>query len=359
MVRISFLLFLSLLGHLGYGQQDTLVLEDYVKILVSTDTEGKVTALTSLSNEKEVGFFLDKADRDGKIRICNNEELMGWVNGRLVFSIDGCDLFDPSYFFDFSLSDTVFVSFSTSKFENFRCERVVLGEFVLVKEEGPEPRVVRDYFREFNIIAIATLIFSLALFAVKHPARLSFFINKTYSLKASSYQFINTNFFGSPNLIMMVILSFSIAFELIYIGYYSDSFQYERKLGGFIVNWFVVSIWIMSFFLIKRVLIHLVANLFKMRRLRDWQLFDLVNFTGYFSLILFIIILWDFIIKSPNDSWINSYFSAYFLIVLILFELWFVLKFVTNSSYRKLLIISYLCATEVIPSIFFIEWFFK
>ena len=361
MNRIIFFLFSLLLVFLTAAQIDTVVVEDYTKILITTDNLGNIEPVTDLSAETKVGFFLN-GKPPGMIRVCNDEKLLSWVNGRLIFSMEGgCDFIDPNLFYQFTASDTVFVSFSSTSLSRFRCEQVKFEEFQVVKDEEPQPRQARDYFREFTIISISTLLFSFSFLAMTFPSRLSFFLNRTYALKASAYEFVNTGFLARENLTLMTILSMCIAFEMIYIGHQIGASALANVffLGDHLLIWFVLTLWIVLFFFAKRILIQIIAGLFKMRRLRDWQLFDLINFIGHFAVILLIIILWDFIIKSSNDSWISHYFIYYFLVALILFELWFVIKFVTNSSYQKLLIISYLCATEIIPSVFFIGWFFK
>jgi len=336
------------------------VVRDYTSIFITTDQNGVINPVTDYSKIDKAGFFLNEIP-NGILRICNDDELFAWADGRLVLTAKGCVLIDPKILFEEATSDSIFFSFSASpKFENFRCELVVFDNQQVVKDEISKPRQVRDAFREFCIITIIVLLITLGLFTATFRGRLNFFIARTFSLKVSAYQFTNTSFFGRANLFMIVIVCLTAAFEIIYINQKTvGSIGIPLQLAGYTMWWLSIAIWLLAFFLVKRILTHTISGLFKMPKLRDWQLFDLVNFSGYFVLILFIIILWDFILKGQGDSWINPYFSYYFICVLLLFALWFIIKFVINSSFQKLLIISYLCATEIVPSILIMVWFLK
>ncbi|MEP1095034.1 MAG: DUF4271 domain-containing protein [Cyclobacteriaceae bacterium] len=359
MRSIKVLVFL-LFAQSAIAQSDTIVVRDYTNIFITTDQNGVINPVTDYSKIDEAGFFLNGIP-NGTLRICNDDELFAWVDGRLIMTIKGCTLIDPKILFEEASVDSIFFSFSASpQFENFRCELIVFDDLLIVKDEVSKPRKVRDEFREFCIITIIVLLVILGLFAATFQGRLNFFIARTFSLKASAYQFTNTSFFGRANLFMIVTVCLTAAFEIIYIDQkIVGSISTPLRLGSYTMWWLTISFWLLAFFFVKRVLTQTISGLFKMPKLRDWQLFDLVNFSGYFVLILFIIILWDFILKGQGDSWINSYFSYYFICVLLLFALWFIIKFVINSSYQKLLIISYLCATEIVPSILIMVWFLK
>lgn len=351
----------TLVVTIGSAQVDTVVVKDYAKVLITTDNSGAIIPVTELGVVKQAGFFLNGMP-EGKIRICNDDELSVWTDGKLLRTLSECEFIDPKLLFQFSKKDTIYMSFSAaSKFENFRCELVIFEEYQLLRDESSKPRNTRSAFQEFNIIALIILLCSFAIFTSSFPSRLTYFLSKTFSLKASAYQFTNTSFFYRANVYMAFIVCMTIAYEIIYIDQKIDLAFVTSPvdLGEFLLLWSTITAWIFSFYFVKRFLVQIVAGLFNMRKLRDWQLFDLVNFMGYFVLVLFIVVLWDFILKSSGDSWISSYFSSYFIFVLLLFEIWFIAKFVTNSSYQKLLIISYLCATELIPAIFIMVWFFK
>lgn len=342
------------------AQADTIIVKDYTGIFITTNEDGNTTPVTDYSKINKAGFFLNEVP-EGTLRICNDQELFAWVDGRLVLSTKGCVFIDPEILFKHTSSDSIFFSFNASpKFENFKCELVIFENLKVLSDEISKPRQVRDSFHEFCIIVILVLLTGLGLFAAAFQGRLNFFISRTFSLKSSAYQFTNTSFFGRANIAMILLVCLTAAFEIIYIDQKINSeFVKPLTLGGFSLWWLTITMWLCLFFLGKRIITQAISRLFQMPKLRDWQLFDLVNFSGYFVLILFIIILWDFILKSQETTWINSYFSYYFIGVLLLFALWFIIKFVINSTYQKLLIISYLCATEIIPSILLMVWFLK
>ncbi|MEQ9402565.1 MAG: DUF4271 domain-containing protein [Cyclobacteriaceae bacterium] len=358
-IRVAILIFLS--SFRAFGQSDTIIVRDYSKIFITINNSGEIEPVTNYAQVKKAGFFLNEVP-EGMLRLCNKNELFVWANGKLIFSLIGCELYSQEELFRHTQSDTLFISLSSPVgFEDLKCEQVIFEELRILKEDVSEPRQIRDSFREFSTIAFIFLIAVFAVYAAGFSGRLNFFMNKTFSLKASSYEFINTAFFGRANITMVVILSFAVAFEILYVNQKVDLkiFPELVTLKNYLVMWLVVTLWILAFFLAKRILIQIISGMFQMKKLRDWQLFDLVNFSGYFILILFIVILWDFVLKNSNESWVISYFAHYFIAILLLFEVWFIIKFVINSSYQKLLIISYLCATELIPSILIMAWFFK
>jgi hypothetical protein len=342
-----------------FAQADTIVIKDYANIFITVDDEGGIQPVTDYSKIDKAGFFLNKVP-EGTLRICNDKELYVWVDGRLILTLIGCEFVNPKLLFQHTDSDSIFFSFSAfPRFENFKCELVEFGDHLIIQDNTAKARQVRDSFNEFSIIIIVILLFCFGLFAMNFHNRLEFFISKTFSLKTFTYQFTNTSFFGRANIFMILILCLTVSFEIIYVNQKNQTDTQLLDLWGYTVLWLQISFWIVVFFLAKNVLTQTVGRLFQMTKLKEWQLFDLVNFSGYFVLILFIIILWDFIIKGQNDSWINLYFSYYFITILFLFVLWFLIKFVINSSYQKLLIISYLCATEIIPSIIIMVWLLK
>lgn len=342
------------------AQIDTIVVRDYASIIITTDEAGKTRPVTNYSNTDKAGFFLNEIPQ-GILRICNDQELYAWVDGRLILTIKGCVYIEPEDLFENTTKDSIYVSFNAlPKFENFKCELVVFDEFQVHKDDITKARQVRNSFEEFCLVVIVLLLTGLGLFSAKFQGRLNFFVTRTFSLKASAYQFTNTSFFSRANIFMILLVCMTASFEIIYIDQkLNANILQPMSLSEYVIRWLTITLWLSGFFFAKRLITQAVSRLFQMPRLRDWQLFDLVNFSGYFVLLLFIIILWDFIIKGQGESWVNLYFSYYFIIVLLLFALWFIIKFVINSSYRKLLIISYLCATEIIPSILIMVWFLK
>lgn len=342
------------------AQQDTIVVTDYTKVMVQTDSEGNLDPITTLEI-KQAGFFLSEVP-SGTLRICTPSELFVWINGKLIDVIDECTFYEPEAFFQLSKSDTIFVSFSSnSSLIDLSCDLVVFEELLVIKEQKSLPRNIRNQFKEFVIISLIAILILFGVVISSFPSRISYLLEKSFTLKASAYEFVNTGFFTGASMYMLMLYSLSLAF----VGLYLDTilqyglFSPSEGLAAFLMNWLKIATGIFILFVIKWLVISIIAGLFKFRDLKNYQLFDFLNFNMVLLAPTLIFLLLDFVLNDFSKTWISSGFMMLFPIMLILFVIWFTLKFVNNSSRKKLSIISYLCATEIIPVIILMGWFFK
>ena len=343
------------------GQQDTIVVTDYTKLMVGADPKGQVFPVTSLDDVKQAGFFINGIP-EGTLKICSSEELFIWANGKLLDVIDECKFFPPDEIFRHIDSDTIYVSFSSENdLSTLTCELVIFEELLVIRDQSAIPREVRDALSEFIIIALLALLLVLGIVVSAFPSRVSYLLEKSFTLKASAYEFVNTGFFSGASMYVLIYYSLALAFT----GMYLDSllsyglFGISETLTDFIVTWLQVSAGIFMLFILKWIVITVVAGLFKFRDLKNYQLFDFLNFNLVLLTPVLILVILDFILNDPSESWISEGYLLLYPIMLILFVLWFTLKFVNNSPRKKLSIISYLCATEIIPVIILLGWFFK
>ena len=344
-----------------FAQQDTIVVTDYTKVMVGTEEKGEPYPITFLEGVQQTGFFIN-GQPDGKVRICHSEELFVWVNGKLFDVINDCSFYDPDELFEKANSDTIFVSLSSDKpLSNVTCELVVFEEQPVIKDQVSIPREVRSEFREFTIIALLLLLLLLGVIVSTYPARISYLIKKSFTLKVSAYEFVNTGFFSGASMYLLGFYSLALAFS----GVYLDGLL---KLGLFEIStsvWESLSSWIQFaggiflLFVVKWEMISIVAGLFRFRGLKNFQLFDFLNFNVVLLIPMLLFLVLDFILNSSSHTWVPSGFVKLFPTMLVLFVVWFTFKFVNNSICKKLIIISYLCTTEIIPLIILLRWFFK
>lgn len=343
------------------AQRDTIVVTDYTKLMVGTDRLEEVFPVTSLEEVNQAGFFLNGVP-NGKMRICASEDLFIWVNGKLIDVIDECNFYEPEKFFQHALSDTLYISFSSEKnLSNLRCELVIFEDLLVIRDQVASAREIRDAFNEFNIIALLLLLLFLGIIVSSFPSRVSYLVQKSFTLKASAYEFVNTGFFTGASMYVLGFYALALAFAGIYLDTLLSYglFEQPESLTGFLVTWIQIALIIFMLFVLKWIVISIVAGLFRFRELKNYQLFDFLNFNLVLLIpILFFLVL-DFILNDSSQSWISSGYMMLFPITLILFVIWFTLKFVNNSPRKKLSIISYLCATEIIPVIILLGWFFK
>lgn len=344
-----------------FAQSDTIVVADFTNVLVETSPTGQLQAVTSLDEVNQAGFFLNDFE-NGVLRICNDDPITLWVNGKLLKLIEGCDLITSQELAKISSSDTLFIAIS-SKYSliDLKCEWVIFEELRIIREDSPLARDVRNAFREYVIICLIILLVIFGIITSSYPSRISYLLEKTFTFKISAYEFVNTSFFSAASINLVVCYSMSIAFIGVYLDTLLDYGLIERgdTILSFLLAWLKSSLVIFILIIAKWVLISIVAHLFNFKGLKNFQLFDFINFQTLLLLpILFFVVL-DFILNTAEESWIGNNFILVFPILVLMFILWFTLKFVSNSPRKKLMIISYLCATEIIPAIILLGWFFK
>lgn len=345
----------------AFAQQDTIVVTDYSKVMIGTDEKGKMYPITSLEEVQQAGFFVN-GKPIGTMRICSSEELFIWIDGKLLDIIHRCSFFDPNDFFKKAESDTIFVSFSSeNSLADLRCELVVFEELLVIKDQVSISRNIRSVFEEFVIIALLLLLMLLGVVVSSYPSRIAYLVEKSFTLKASAYEFVNTGFFTGVTMYILGFYSLGLAFT----GLYLDAllqyglFGMSNTLSDFLWNWLQIAAGIFMLFIIKWIMISIIAGLFRFRDLKNFQLFDFLNFNLVLLVPTLLFLVVDFILNDSSQTWISTNFMMLFPTMLILFVVWFTLKFVNNSPRKKLSIISYLCATEIIPVIVLLGWFFK
>ncbi|WP_424962933.1 DUF4271 domain-containing protein [Ekhidna sp.] len=360
-MKISFTIGCLIISVLTFAQQDTIVTTDYTKIMIATDSDGEVYPITSLDDEQQAGFFMNEKP-EGTVRVCHPEKLFMWVDGRLFDTFNGCRFYHPDALFQGKNADTIYVSFSTrNSLNKLECQLVIFEELHIVREEVALPRAVRDKFNEFVIISLLLILGFLGVIISNHPGRLSYLIEKTFTFKSSAYEFINTAFFSSPSMYLLIFFSLSLAFTSLYLDVLLSNhmFGIPETTGGFLWLWIQLAGGVFMLFIFKWLVISVVAQLFKFRSLKNFQLFDFLNFNTFLLVPVLLFLVVDFIINHSIDSWIGPGILAFFPVFIVLFVIWFTFKFVSNSPRRKLMIISYLCATEIIPVILLMGWFYK
>ncbi|WP_421764058.1 DUF4271 domain-containing protein [Ekhidna sp.] len=345
----------------AFGQSDTIVVTDFTNVFVESGPGGQLQPVTSLEDAYQVGFFLSEFET-GMLRVCNEEATSLWVNGKLLKLIEGCDLISQKELLKVSSSDTLFIAISSkSSLADLKCDWVTFEELRIIKEDAPIPRDVRNAFREYVITSVIILLIMTGIITSSYPSRISYLLEKAFTFKISAYEFVNTSFFSAASMNLLICYSMSIAFIGVYLNTLLDYGIIESgdTVFNLLIAWLKSSLIVFFLIIAKWVLISIVAHLFNFKGLRNYQLFDFINFQILLLIpILFFVIL-DFILNTAEQSWIGNDFIIVFPILVSIFIIWFTLKFVSNSPRKKLMIISYLCATEIIPAVILLGLFFK
>ena len=361
-MRLYLTIGLFLLASAVHSQSaDTITLVDYTQVLIKSGEGDRVQPITALDKTKHAGFFL-YGQPDGVIRVCAEHETFLWVDGRLDQVIDGCYYLHPAQLFQQKKLDTVYLALSSREsLEGLICDLVIYEELRIVKEEVAISRSVRDYFREFAACIFLILLIVIGYIYSTYPGRINYIMAKTFSIKKSSYEFINTAFFSASSFYLLIFFSAMSAFVLIYLNSILEIqfFFNPEQFGEYWLTWLQLSGGICLIILMKWLLVSIVSRLFKFRGWDEFQLFDFLNFSTLIMLVATVIVALDFIFFNQRDPLIGSSLMLIFPISFLLFIFWFTFKFVSNSPRKKLVIFSYLCATEIIPVVLLTGLFFK
>lgn len=360
-MRLTHLFVFLLYSLIAHAQLDTVVVYDYTKVMVTVDANDRLTPVTDLTDLQQAGFFII-GQPEGNLKVCNETPLYLWVNGRLYARINGCDFFEPQELFSYAESDSIYVSlYAENHLSEIECQLILFEKLQILKEDPALPRLARNEFREFTIASILILLLLFAFLVIQHPSRVGYLSSRTFTFKISSYEFINTNFLSSASIILLLTLSFLLSFFVVYLDQHlmleilTENDSFWRLLN----SWMVIGGGITILLFIKWIVVSTVSALFQFREINNYQLFDFLNFLFVGGVVIFLGVVLDFVLNPHVNSWIGPGFVYVFMVVLILYIIWFTFKFVNNSPRKKLLIISYLCATEIIPAILIFGWFLK
>jgi len=337
--------------HAAISQKDTIVVADLTEIMLGIDKAGRLEAVPDLNEVELAGFFLE-GSLTGDIRLCNPEEVQFYVNGRLLDIFSGCAFFELEDLQKRFESDTLFISvFANGGMHEVRCENVIYEKLQVVRDNTGTLRSKRYLFNEFLIIvSIVTLLF-YAWIISSNQARRNYLWKKAFSFKESSYEFVNTTFLNQSNLQFLLLLSLIVG--LLYCAhslYMSDEGQ-SLTILTLLLRW-VKAVGLTFFFLfLKYVFISMVSLLFRLKKMNDFQLFDYENFMLILLSVVLAFFLAGYAFFEPLQIFIQREFKFIITFVVAFFIGWFGLKIVNNSTGKKLQIIAYICATELIPSV--------
>lgn len=216
---------------------------------------------------------------------------------------------------------------------------------------APQPPT---FFRDFILVASFSVLMILLVIIRLNPKLASdyFSVTKIFSLRESEDSIVYTRITSSGNFLFFGFSSLTLGFFLVLLfvklpqkeWIQVDSFQEA------ILYWLLFSAAITVLFFTKMLIIYLFATLFGLRDVAGMQFFNWVRvlflWVGFsLSLIIVSILTWN---ESPG------WFQFFYLALGWLLILWIVLAFFKIASKARIglfHLFSYLCATEIIPSL--------
>ncbi|MEM6641744.1 MAG: DUF4271 domain-containing protein [Bacteroidota bacterium] len=333
-------------------------LEDLTLALIHTNDQGVSMPVTDLSQHKWAGFFL-QAQSTMDLVICHKEPWSVWIDGRRFRgSEDKCDTL---YWKDLSsllIKDQTFLSL----YSEGGLQGLSIRSATKKKQEKlavlPKPRV-EDHLQDFVIVGGLLLMLLFGVVIYGHPNRMNYLKNYAFSLKANTYEVADFRLFSTVGLDYSFVICTLVSFLWIYLKYSFFSSGTDSGLFSVVVQWLFVLAVCFLFLLSKWLLSWAISRMYAWKRVFEYQVFDFINFIfllgGATSVLLFL----DYLMNLGFRNWAMNNSMLLVLSVLGGSSLFVSIKFLRNSTRNKLLIISYLCATEILPTIVAVGWFFK
>lgn len=340
----SFLLFLfTVLACSLYASTDTVFVQDLRYSWVESN-QGVPTPVNSPSSVRLISFAVPE-DGGDLVRVCCDEPVDIWVNLRLissgkakcqVFSIDSLS----SHFRSDSLVFQISSSFGLSELST---------TLLLVEEDSEEDLTILSRnkdFRNFFVIGLTLLVMVLSVARITFPQRFSRIYLNPFKAGGSTIEDYYDGFWDQGNMAFLLWLSLSLSFLL------TCSFPgvNDQIFGEIIQTWLIIWVWVLVFMAFRIIVVSVVSRTFKLSAMAGIQNHDFFNYLFWLMLVVFMGVF----LGVTSFSWLGL-FSGQTLIKLIIFFLLLYqflsyLKFGSLIPRQKILIISYLCGTEMMPA---------
>ncbi len=341
LLRFKFFYAFSLLTAVLRAETDTLVARTFSDAWIEVDDVGRVAQSFGGISGNVGGFFLLTADLEqGALRFCGNDYAI-WLEGRLVGSFDSCH-FLQSEDFGFSTSDTLFIVVLGQELEEMSVELLAFepeGNSVFGRLSE---RLGSGYYSVWTIATIL-LIAGLVFLRRSNTRRYYDLINLRFLRWSTALEGSDVLSF---NLLLATITGFLIAFGRSYFKG-DNPVNTEAVLGHMLGIYFIL--------FLKFVIVVLVSRLFKFQKISTLQ------FSSFLQFSILILILtygfeWVFVWHLGGLVMGSTAFTYLMVIMANIFLIYVYGQLASKFSARKLHLISYLCATEILPTFILAIW---
>jgi hypothetical protein len=214
-------------------------------------------------------------------------------------------------------------------------------------------------FRDVVIVAALVLLALLIAIIRLNPKLASdyFSVIKIFSLRESEDSQVYTRITSSGNFLFYGFSSLTIGFLLLILFQYQpDNFisRYDYTFSQLITQWVVLSGVVGAILMGKMVLIYVFATLFKLLDVTGFQFFNWVRLL--FLLAGFIVsLLMAVTLLSPDATKLHQFFYGFCGWALIGWLILAFFKIAAKARIGLFHLFSYLCATEIIPSLILLK----
>jgi uncharacterized membrane protein YhdT len=222
-----------------------------------------------------------------------------------------------------------------------------------------------NYFLDFTILASMLLIVGFTLLLRTNPTLTFDYLNvnklfsfqdrdeSTLALRIASSVNLLIYFFCSLFLALILLVSFHLMGDQVLM---SSKFTIRSTAHGF-QQWFILSVIIFGFLIIKLVWLMVLNSLFGFRDIVRIQFFNFVRVILIAMTVVTLITVFYFVANVRDQS----YFFQLFTILSIIFSSGAVVmyfKLMARMPYHFFHLFSYLCASEIMPLVVLIKVFF-
>jgi hypothetical protein len=332
-----------MLGALGGSAQDTLSVER-LEFRLLGEEQGAFVPLIDPSQATMAGLFLP-CGTASMYRVCSGVPFELWADGRLINKVSkpGCLVFDGYDFCEIMTRDTVFVSFvSKSDLKGLTVRRIEIQEkqtgkdsFLLLYKEKSR---VQGWIVALLIVGVLFVLFKEL---IPLGYRNLFLLSRRDSGSATAF----SRFLSLDNL-------FSILFASLLTGFAWNYLQHDRL---FVWDWLVAAFWVLVLFLLKFSVVSLVSGLYRFQPTSRWQLDTFLRFFLVASALFALFAAFDFLVLNGSPG-LQTALRWLAPLSLALYLVWVVFRMMLQATLKKLHIFSYLCGTEIVPTISLIYW---
>jgi len=312
-----------------------------------------------------LGFYADlNTDNPEVVRICIPRGTSVWANNQLIISetFEDCITADLSEWRKDLGIDSVFIVLHHQPgiLESARINRALKADTSVA-----DTIILMPLYRTRSSIDQFVLTFIIFFLAILGFFRLQFVrifrsftnLNRVLSFGVRDETVSGFRLLSAQSITIHLLVSMLIGF---FIVLYTQSYQTEGATFVTIVTrlyeWLLYSGAILFFLLTKRLVIQLFGSVFQLRGAVYVQVFEYLRSIFLFFSAALVLYVLAFYLWAPASIWIINHLfgiSVWFVSLTLLLVFY---KLAFETRYQKLLLFSYLCATEILPAILLLKW---
>ena len=311
--------------------------------MVTIDNEGRVSITFSPQNHDLLGLFYYRDQRILGIEVSADNNFSIWKNGILLTPETKSRKFTTDQLLS-GEEDTVFLAFhARSNFENFKSRFITEAE---IRQEEKNPIFVRSTIFSKNAFVLFTLAFILLIGSYKYLSSVSLleYFRKIFFKRMRIYSGFEE---ARLRIHELIIISLSVGISMWQIkGNHDQVIGYE--LSTQIYDVLLYSGYTLLFLAGKFVLLRSIARLNGLEKFETVQFIDFTKFYLILSLILNAILFFLYWMGDVGEYSISANWEYFYPITYLIFIVFYFFKLSNVLPRKKLLLISYLCTTEIL-----------